>query len=74
MPKRIITATSQNPTDPRLYFFGYQDEGETSEPQWTLNRDYACWFDADEAEVEAKLLAAINNFVGHVLSPEHLGT
>ena len=56
MSKRIIAAISQNPSDPVYYFAGYHDQGETSECRWTLSRDHARWFDADEAEVEALLL------------------
>jgi hypothetical protein len=68
--KRIIAAISQNPSDPVYYFAGYQDRGETSECRWTLSRDHARWFDADEAEVEALLLTP--DYVDYRLMPEPL--
>ncbi len=70
--KRVIAAISQNPADPVYYFAGYHDQGEASECRWTLSRDHARWFDADEAEVEAKLLAP-RHAGERILSPEPLG-
>ena len=69
--KRIIAAISQNPADPVYYFAGYHDQGETSECRWTLSRDHARWFDADEAELEATLLTP--DYVDYRLMPEPLG-
>jgi hypothetical protein len=68
--KRIIAAISQNQSDPVYYFAGYQDHGDTSECRWTLSRDHARWFDADEAEVEALLLTP--DYVDYRLMPEPL--
>lgn len=71
MSKRVIAAISQNPSDPVYYFAGYFDQGETSECRWTLSRDHARWFDADEAELEALLLTP--DYVDYRLMPEPLG-
>ncbi len=68
--KRVIAAISQNPADPVYYFAGYHDRGETSECRWTLSRDHARWFDADEAELEAMLLTP--DYVDYRLLPEPL--
>jgi hypothetical protein len=68
--KRVIAAISQNPADPVYYFAGYHDQGEASECRWTLSRDHARWFDADEAEVEAMLLTP--DYVDYRLLPEPL--
>jgi hypothetical protein len=70
--KRIIAAISQNPSDPVYYFAGYHDQGETSECRWTLSRDHARWFDADEAELEALMLTP--DYVDYRLLPEPLST
>ena len=70
MSKRIIAAISQNPSDPVYYFAGYQDHGDKSECRWTLSRDHARWFDADEAEVEATMLSP--DYVDYRLMPEPL--
>jgi hypothetical protein len=70
MGKRIIAAVSQDPADPVYYFAGYHDQGEKSECRWTLSRDHARWFDADEAEVEALLLTP--DYVDYRLMPEPL--
>ena len=68
--KRIIAAISQNAADPVYYFAGYHDQGEKSECRWTLSRDHARWFDADEAEVEALLLTP--DYIDYRLMPEPL--
>ena len=68
--KRVIAAISQNPADPVYYFAGYHDQGEKSECRWTLSRDHARWFDADEAEMEAMLLTP--DYVDYRLMPEPL--
>ena len=70
MAKRIIAAVSQDPADPVYYFAGYHDQGEKSECRWTLSRDHARWFDADEAEIEALLLTP--DYVDYRLLPEPL--
>lgn len=70
--KRIIAAISQDPADPVYYFAGYHDQGEKSECRWTLSRDHARWFDADEADVEALLLTP--DYIDYRLMPEPLTT
>ncbi len=70
MSKRIIAAISQNASDPVYYFAGYHDQGDTSECRWTLSRDHARWFDADEADVEALMLTP--DYVDYRLLPEPL--
>ena len=71
MPKRILAALSQDPAEPPLYFLGYEDHGQAGTLRWSRSRNHARWFDADEAEVEARLLAP--DHTGHLLSPEPLG-
>ena len=68
--KRVIAAISQNASDPVYYFAGYHDQGDKSECRWTLSRDHARWFDADEAELEALLLTP--DYVDYRLLPEPL--
>ena len=72
MAKRIIAAVSQDSADPVYYFAGYHDHGETSECRWTLSRDHARWFDADEAELEAIMLTP--DYVDYRLLPEPLSS
>jgi hypothetical protein len=52
------------------YFAGYHDQGDKSECRWTLSRDHARWFDADEADVEALMLTP--DYVDYRLLPEPL--
>ena len=58
MPKRVIKALRRNAAEPAVYFVGYRDMGAESVCRWTNNPAHALWLDADEAEVEASLLAS----------------
>lgn len=70
MAKRIIAAFSPDPAQPPVYFLGYIDRGWATECRWTPDRARARWLDADEAEVESKLLAQLQT--GCVVRPEPL--
>lgn len=72
MPKRLIAAISPDPAEPPVYFLGYIDRGRATECRWTPDRARARWLDADEAEVEARLLALLQ--AGCVVRPEPLGS
>ena len=58
MARHLIVATDSPPARP-LYFLGYRDDGARSECVWTANPWEARWLDADEARVEAGLIAAL---------------
>ena len=71
MGKRVIAAISRDGAPP-LYLLGYRDDGTAWACRWTPSRAHARWFDADEAEVEAQLLAP-EHAGRRTLSPEPLG-
>jgi hypothetical protein len=56
MFKHLVVVVDINHTQP-LYFVGYKDDGEICETIWTNDHWKAMWFDADDAELEATLLA-----------------
>ncbi|WP_149535551.1 hypothetical protein [Siccirubricoccus phaeus] len=69
--KRAIVARAADMGRARYFFLGYRDDLDRSFPRWTQDRCRARWLDADEAEVEAKLLAA--RCRSHVICAEPLG-
>ncbi|TCZ59726.1 hypothetical protein [Roseicella aquatilis] len=58
MRKQVIEVASTDGSEPPLYFLGYGDHIDGWEPLWTPSRAKARWFDADEAEIEIRLLAS----------------
>ncbi|MCO6416937.1 hypothetical protein JYK14_12305 [Siccirubricoccus sp. KC 17139] len=59
MGKRVIVARGADTVRTCYFFLGYRDDLGRSFPRWTKDRYRARWLDADEAEVEAKLLATL---------------
>ncbi len=57
MGKHVVVAVAPGGAEPPVYLLGFCDVGEAWECRWTASRAHARWFDADEAEVEARLLA-----------------
>ncbi len=72
MGKRVIAAIRTDGTLPPLYLLGFRDDGAAWVCRWTLSRAHARWFDAEEAEIEAKMLAR-HHAGWRVLSPEPVG-
>ncbi len=56
MAKRVIAAICPDRSLPPLFLLGFCDDGARWTCRWTQSREYARWFDADEAEIEAQLL------------------
>ncbi|MDO9710607.1 hypothetical protein [Paracraurococcus lichenis] len=57
MAKRVIETVGTDGVTPPLYFLGYRDHGQGWECLWTPSRTRARFFDADEAEIEIRLIA-----------------
>jgi hypothetical protein len=58
MSKHVIVVVNLQPEQPR-YFLGYKDRGNTSECLWTPEPWMALWTEAEEAKIEALLLAEL---------------
>lgn len=69
MAKRVIAANLPDRSLPPLFLLGFRDDGARWTCRWTHSREYARWFDADEAETEAQLLGPYLS-TGRILSAE----
>ncbi len=58
MSKHVIVVVNLRQDQPR-YFLGYKDQGDSCECLWTAEPWRALWIEAEEAKVEALLLAEL---------------